>query len=83
MTICIYIYVGAAVVWALEPLGMTICIYIYICWCCCGVGFGTSRDDYIYIYVDAAVVWALEPLGMTICIYIYMLVLLWCGLWNL
>ena len=62
---------------------MTICIYI--CWCCCGVGFGTSRDDnmYIYIYVGAAVVWALEPLGMTICIYIYMLVLLWCGLWNL
>ena len=43
----IYIYVGAAVVWALEALGMTICIYI--CWCCCGVGFGTSRDDYIYI----------------------------------
>ena len=26
----IYIYVGAAVVWALEPLGMTICIYIYV-----------------------------------------------------
>ena len=56
----IYIYVGAAVVWALEPLGMTICIYI--CWCCCGVGFGTSSNDYMYIY---------------------MLVLLWCGLWNL
>ena len=66
-------FIHAAVMWAHEPLGMT--IYIYICeslsetvmWAHEPLGM----TIYIYESLSETVMWAHEPLGMTIYIYIY------------
>ena len=53
MTICIYIYIDAAVMCALEPLGMTICIYIYIdaAVMCALEPLGMTICIYAYTYI--------------------------------